>query len=101
MGPSRVAARSGVLTVAVPMSDPSGQLAGLAWKTAARHAFWSVVRREGSCRGNVSLTFAVFACPGVAVTLIVRLAPSSLLVFAWVDAVRTGLKGSVAQFAAW
>ena len=31
------------------MFDAGGQAAGLAAKTFARHAFCSVVRREGSC----------------------------------------------------
>ena len=39
-----------------------GQAAGLASNVAARHAFCSVVSREGSFLGRATLTFAMFAC---------------------------------------
>ena len=62
-GPSRGLERRGVCAVAVPMSDPSGQPAGLASNT--RQACF-LDRREpgGQTLGNVRSTFAVFAWPG-------------------------------------
>ena len=85
--------------VAVAMSDPSGQLAGLVLNAFSVQAFCSVVRRAGSCLGSCRRTLATFACatpveltpPEVTVT--VRLAPSALLVLAWVLAVKAGRNG--------
>src|SRR4051794_28296633 len=83
------------------MFDPSGQLAGLASKTLSMHAFWIVVKRDGSCSGSATRVLPMFAWPGPEVTLTVRLAPLALLVLACVDAVKVGLNGSLAQSLTW
>ncbi len=57
---------TGVWIVALPITEPSSHAAGLALNTASGHAFWSVVRREGSATGSCRSTFAMFACPSPA-----------------------------------
>jgi len=52
--------RRGVVTVAWPMIDAVGQLAGLVSKTLARQAFWRVERREGRALGRSTLVLAMF-----------------------------------------
>ena len=42
-------------TTAWPMNDAAGHVAGLASNTVARHAFCSVVNRDGSCFGQFDL----------------------------------------------
>ena len=64
------------------------------------HAFCSVVRREGSAIGNCRSTLWMFASPGFCATLTTRLAPFALLVVPCVEAVKRGLNGRLAQFAA-
>ena len=54
--------KTGVIVLAKPTREPDGQAAGLASNVAARHAFCSVVSREGSFLGRATLTFAMFAC---------------------------------------
>src|SRR5664279_3402361 len=106
-GPVSGLARIGVLAVAVPTSDSFGQDAGFASKTAARHAFCSVVRRDGSCLGSETLTERMLASPPpgcgppLEVTFTSRLAPDALLACPAVDTEKDGLNGRVAQPAAW
>ena len=52
-------------TTAVPMSEPSGQAAGLASKTLATQAFWIVVSRAGRVAGIVRIVLATCASPAV------------------------------------
>src|SRR5580658_305011 len=60
-GPDKGFANTGVLAVAVPICEPTGQPAGLAANCASVHACWIVDNRAGNCLGNVTSTFAVFA----------------------------------------
>ena len=61
-GPESGTGMIGVVALALPTLDPGGQAAGFASNVAARHAFWSVVSRDGSCFGRSILTLAMFAC---------------------------------------
>ena len=79
--------------VAVPTNESAGQPAGLASNCASVHAFWSVVNRDGSAFGSCRSTLPMFAWPGVDLTVIVRLAPSALLVLPCVDAEKLGPNG--------
>src|SRR5437588_12935329 len=81
----------------MPMLEPSGQLAGLASKVAARQAFWIVSSREGSAIGSARKVLAMFASPGLALTLTMKLVPLALLPWAPASAVSSGLKGRLAQ----
>src|ERR1700679_3493682 len=83
------------------MSDPAGHDAGFAANFASGQACWIVVNRAGSCFGRVTATERMFAFPVGNDPLTVRLAPVFLLVLACVEAEKTGLNGSVGQFAAW
>src|SRR5271154_4933139 len=91
----------GVTAVAVPTFEPSGHANGLASNNAARHAFCSVVRREGSCLGSVTNTEAMFAWPAPCVIVVTRLAPLAFDGLPLVDAVKVGVKGSGLQASAW
>src|ERR1700722_4469648 len=101
-GPVSGTGSTGVVAVAWPMTDAAGQLAGFASKTAAVHAFCSVVSREGSALGSSTLTRLMFASYGPAgyPSLTVRLAPFAREVFPEVDAVSFGLNASTAQLVA-
>src|SRR5258708_25497179 len=78
-GPLKGTGRIGVLALAYPTIDAAGQFAGFASNVAARHPFCSVARREGSCLGSSTLTFAMFAWVPCGVlgklSFTVRLAP--------------------------
>ena len=50
-----------MIAFAWPITDAAGHPAGLASNCAAVHAFCNVVRRDGSCLGRSTLTFAMFA----------------------------------------
>src|ERR1700730_16957770 len=64
-GPLSVPGSTGVLDLAIPISEPAGQVAGLASKVAAGQACWMVVSRAGSCWGSVTATDLTLACPGL------------------------------------
>src|SRR5262249_2747682 len=97
-GPDRGFLNTGVRIVALPICEPSGQVAGLASKTAARQAFCSVESLAGNVLGRVTVVFAMFAWPRPALaTVIFRLAPLALLVLPRVLALKTGLNGRFAQ----
>src|SRR5205807_9549610 len=64
-------------------------------------AFWSVVRREGSCRGSWVNTERMFAWWAPCVTLTCRLAPFSFEVRELVAAVNEGLNGRALQLPTW
>ena len=83
------------------MSEPSGQAAGLASKTAATQAFWIVVRRAGQDRGDREDRLGDVGFAGSDLNVSSRLAPSALLVLPCVEALTAGLNGSEAQFATW
>src|ERR1700722_808290 len=83
------------------MSEPSGQAAGLASKTAARQAFCRVVRRAGRAIGRASLVLAMLACPGEELTLTVKAAPFALEALPLVEALRVGWKGRAPQPWTW
>ena len=80
--------------VALPITDSSWHAEGFALNTAARQAFWSVDRREGSAVGSCRSTFAMFACPTPADSIFTsRLAPSALLAWPPAEAVSFGANG--------
>ena len=56
------------MAFAYPMFDAAGHPAGLVLNCAAVHAFWRVVRRDGSCLGRSTLTSLMFACVPCAAT---------------------------------
>ena len=85
-------------TVAVPMSEPSGQAAGFVSKMVAMQAFWMVVSLAGRVAGIVRIVFATCASPLWLVKVRARLAPSALLVLPWVPALTPGWNGRLAQF---
>ena len=87
--------------VAEPITDPGGQPAGLAWKTAEGQASFSVLCREGSALGNCSSVAWMFAWPRLACTTIFIPMPLALLGVPYVDAVSVGANRSAAQSAAW
>ena len=62
-GPSVCVGSVGVLARAPPTFEPSGQLNGFAANICGRHAFWSVVSRDGSCLGSVTSTDLMSASP--------------------------------------
>ncbi len=78
---------NGVLPVALPTSEAAGQPAWVRSNVATGHALCSVVRRDGSCSGNSTLTDLMFASPppgpgpAFELTFTSRLAPSALLAF--------------------
>src|ERR1700733_4076315 len=103
-GPFIATGSVGVTAVAVPTSDPGAtfaQLSGFSSNVFARHAFCSVVRRDGSTFGNVTSTDLMFPWPDACVIVVTRLAPFSLECFPLVDAVNAGLKDSPLQPSAW
>src|SRR5580704_3216881 len=102
-GPSSGTGSTGVVAVACPTIDAAGHAAGFASKTAAVHAFCSVVSRDGSALGSSTLTFAMFASYGPAgyPSLTCRLAPPALLAFPDVDASSFGLNADTAQLVTW
>src|ERR1035438_3075800 len=84
------------------MFDPSSHVAGLASNTLARHAFWIVVRREGSAIGSCRAPLAMFACPSPAdVIFTFRFAPLSLLPRPPAVAVSFGLNGRLQELTTW
>src|SRR5437764_11758536 len=83
------------------MLEPSGQEAGFAANVAARQAFWIVVRRDGRTAGIARLVLPMFACPGAEVTRTLKVAPLALLACPTTLACSFGLKGRLAQLAAW
>src|SRR5262249_17251983 len=84
-----------------PITEPSGQVAGLALNVCSGHAFWIVVSREGSSTGNTILVLTMLACPGAAVTFTNRLVPLTLVKLASVVASSFGANGSLSQPVAW
>ena len=104
-GPVNGTGSSGVWTVACPMNDAEGHPAGFASNCLSVHAFCRVVRREGSCNGNSTLTFAMFAwlpCGSFgSVTFVTRSAPSALLVLPLVETENLGVNFRLAQFVTW
>ena len=84
-------------TTAVPMSEPSGQAAGLASKTLAMQAFWMVVSRAGRVAGIVRIVLATCASPVLDLKVRPRLAPLALLVLPCVLALTPGWNGRLAQ----
>ena len=93
---------TGVTAVAVPTSDSFAQLKRVVLRTVfARHAFCSVVRREGSCLGSVTNTDLMFAWPAGCVIVVTRLAPLAFDGLPLVEAVNVGLNASPAQPSAW
>ena len=104
-GPVRGPSSTGVLTVASPTLEATGQLLGFSANTFSVHAFCSVFNGDGSCLGRLTLTFATFAlvpcAPAGSVRLTCRLAPSVREVFALVETLNSGLNESAAQFVTW
>src|SRR5438132_1021657 len=92
---------TGVTAVAVPTLDAAGQLSGLAANVACRHAFCSVVSRDGRALGSDVFTERMLAWPAAWLTLTSRLAPLALDVLAFVDAENEGLNASAPQPSAW
>src|SRR5207302_3176278 len=99
-GPVIGVGSTGVTAVAVPTVDSGEQPSGLAANVASRHAFCSVVRREGSAFGSEVTLERKLACPEGWPTLTSRLAPLSLVNFAPVEAENAGLNWSAPQFSA-
>ncbi len=97
-GPLSGFLNTGVWTIPSPITEPSSQLAGLALKTASRHAFWIVVSRDGSTPGIVKSTLWMFAwpMPGDS-TVTAKVVPSSLLPWPTTEAVSFGANGRLAQ----
>ena len=60
-GPSSGTGRIGVMAFAVPTREAAGQVAGFVLNVLSVHAFCSVVRREGSCFGRLTLTERMLA----------------------------------------
>src|SRR6202162_4045962 len=83
------------------MVEPSSHAAGLASKVESGQAFWMVVSREGSAIGSTSFVLPMFASPGDAAILTVRLAPLGLLALPCVEAVSFGWNGSAPQLPTW
>ena len=98
-GPLRLPGRTGVVAVAVPTLEPTGQANGLAAYVASAHAFCIVVKREGSCRGSWVTTEWMFASWAPWLRLTLRLAPLSFDVLELDDTVNLGLNGSALQLA--
>ena len=94
-GPVILAGSVGVLARTPPTNEPLGQWNGSASKVAARHAFCSVVSREGSLMGSCTLTDRMFAWPAGWLIVVSRLAPLALEVLALLAAVNAGLKASL------
>src|SRR5271165_6742095 len=101
-GPERALLSTGVWIVAVPITDSGLQAAGFDPKTAARHAFCRVDRREGRLSGSCRSTLAMLACPRpLEVSLTMKAVPSSLLACPPAVAVRVGSKGRASQPESW
>src|SRR5579859_4612990 len=100
-GPLIGVGSTGVIAVAVPTCDSGEQLNGFASNVFARHAFWSVVKREGSAFGSTVTLERMFASPAGWVTVTLRLVPFTFVTFALVDADNAGLKASFSQPSAW
>src|SRR2546430_10586817 len=92
---------TGVTAVAVPTLDAAGQLSGFAANVASRHAFCSVVSREGSALGSDVVTDRTLAWPAPWPMLTSRLAPLALEYLPLVDAANEGLNASAPQPSAW
>ena len=74
--------------------------AGFALNTASRHAFWIVVRREGSTAGIVRSTLWMFAWPSPGdSTVTAKCVPLTLLPGPETVAVSFGANGRLAQLA--
>src|SRR5262245_23629694 len=91
----------GVTAVTVPTFDSGGHEDGLAANVASRHAFCSVVRREGSCLGSVTSTDLMLAPLEGILIVVSRLAPLVFEVCALLAAENDGLNPSEPQFSAW
>ena len=87
----------GVFALALPTSEPAGQLYGFAANVACGHAFCSVVSREGICVGSWTSTDWMFAWPAGWLIVVSRLAPLALDAFPLVVALKEGLNASELQ----
>ena len=94
-GPVSGTGRIGVVALACPIREAVEQAAGLALNVLAGHAFCSVDRREGSCLGRSTLTFAMFVWVPCGVLGYVsftdRLAPLRRVVLPEVETLKFGL----------
>ena len=86
-----------MVTVALPTLDPAGQSNGFAAYVAARHAFCSVVRREGSCGGSCTSTEWMFASCAACVRSTLIPAPIAFEVLALDATANDGLNASAPQ----
>src|ERR1700694_1732314 len=91
----------GVRAVAVPTFEPAGQPAGLTANWASAHAFWIVVKRDGSASGSCTSTLWMFASPGFCATLTSSEAPFGLLVSPRVETANDGLNARLPQSPTW
>src|SRR5262249_29416428 len=87
----------GVTALTVPTTAVSAQPSGLAANVASRHAFSSVVSRDGSCLGSVTFTDFTFAPSFGIFSVVTRLAPLTFEVFDVLDAENDGLNASELQ----
>src|ERR1035441_2600285 len=87
------------------MSESAGQFAGFSSNWASVHAFCNVVNLDGRAFGSSTLTLVILAWvpsePAGSDTVVVRLAPSALLVLPLVETLNCGANFKLAQFVTW
>src|SRR5580692_7123808 len=94
--------RTGVCTIAWPITEAASQEAGFVLNACSVQAFCSVLSREERALGIWIASFAMFACPIPAeVTLIFKFVPLALLPCPTAEAVSFGANGRLWQFVTW